>query len=48
MAKMERERAVKEKRAKKQERREEKKAAREAEAAEPTFEPVEAETPAEL
>jgi hypothetical protein len=45
MAKMERERAVKERRAKKQERREERKAAREAEAAEPGFSPDETETP---
>ena len=54
MAKMERERAVKEKRARKQERKDEKKAAREAEAngtvetielAEGETEPVEEETP---
>jgi hypothetical protein len=47
MAKMERERAVKEKRARKQERREEKKAAREAEA-EGTITPAEDEPSAEL
>ena len=47
MAKMERERAVKEKRARKQERKEEKKAAREAEA-EGTITPDEDEPPAEL
>jgi hypothetical protein len=47
MAKMERERAVKEKRARKQERKDEKKAARAAEA-DGTITPVEEEPPTEL
>jgi hypothetical protein len=47
MAKMERERAVKEKRARKQERKDEKKAAREAEA-DGTITPVEEEPSTEL